>query len=81
ARPIALAALDAAARARETGESFSDSLEADIGALLDNTWGDTAKAIINNWLGLVYGVTNLDRKKQFMPEVDPDDPLRLKETK
>jgi hypothetical protein len=29
----------------------------------------------------VYGVTNLDRKKQFMPEVDPDDPLRLKETK
>ena len=41
--------------------------------------GDTAKAIINNWLGLVYGLTNLDRKQQFMPGVDPDDPLSLKE--
>jgi homoserine O-succinyltransferase len=43
----------------------------------DNTWGDTGKAIVNNWLGLVYQLTNLDRKKQFMPGVDPDDPLQL----
>jgi len=54
-------------------------LETDVRLLLDNTWGDTAKAIINNWLGLVYGVTNLDRKEQFMPGIDPDDPLSLKE--
>lgn len=81
AEPVALAALEAAAQARESGEAFSDTLEADIGDLLDNTWGDTAKAIINNWLGLVYGVTNLDRKQQFMPDVDPDDPLSLKEKK
>jgi homoserine O-succinyltransferase len=46
--------------------------------MLDNTWGDTAKAIINNWLGLVYQFTNLDRRKQFMPDVDPDDPLGLR---
>ena len=58
-----------------------DTLEADVDGLLDNTWGDTAKAIVNNWLGLVYGVTNLDRKQQFMPGVDPDDPLSLKERK
>jgi homoserine O-succinyltransferase len=77
----ALAALDAAARARETGADFDDTLEADVEGLLDNTWGDTAKAIINNWLGLVYGVTNLDRKQQFMPGVDPGDPLSLKEQK
>ena len=46
-------------------------------AQLDNTWGDTAKAIFNNWLGLVYQLTNMDRRQQFMPAVDPDDPLTL----
>jgi homoserine O-succinyltransferase len=45
--------------------------------LLDNTWGDTAKAVVNNWLGLVYQVTNLDRTKQFMQGIDPDDPLQM----
>ena len=79
AERIALEALEAAARAREAGRTYDDTLEADVEGLLDNTWGDTAKAIINNWLGLVYGLTNLDRKKQFMPGVDPDDPLSLKE--
>lgn len=44
----------------------------------DNTWGDTGKAIVNNWLGLVYQLTNLDRKQQFMPGVDPEDPLQLR---
>ena len=44
----------------------------------DNTWGDTGKAIVNNWLGLVYQLTNLDRKQQFMPGVDRDDPLQLR---
>ena len=79
AEKIALAAVDAAAQARESGLAYEDTLEASIGAMLDNTWGDTAKAIVNNWLGLVYGLTNLDRKQQFMPGVDPDDPLSLKE--
>ncbi len=45
---------------------------------LDNTWGDTAKAIIANWLGLVYQLTNLDRRKQYMDGVNPDNPLNLK---
>lgn len=81
AEQIALAALDAAGQARESDAAYDDTLEASVGALLDNTWGDTAKAIINNWLGLVYGLTNLDRKQQFMPGVDPDDPLSLKEKK
>lgn len=44
----------------------------------DNTWGDTGKAIVNNWLGLVYQLTNLDRQQQFMEGVDPDDPLQLR---
>jgi homoserine O-succinyltransferase len=79
AEHIALAARDAATDAREAGAAYDDTLEADVEGLLDNTWGDTAKAIINNWLGLVYGLTNLDRNQQFMPGVDPDDPLSLKE--
>jgi homoserine O-succinyltransferase len=77
----ALDALETAKRAREAGGAYEDTLEADVDGLLDNTWGDTAKAIVNNWLGLVYGVTNLDRKQQFMPGVDFDDPLSLKEKK
>jgi homoserine O-succinyltransferase len=50
-------------------------LEDELESMLDNTWGDTAKAVVNNWLGLVYKVTNLDRNKQFMEGIDPDDPL------
>ena len=46
----------------------------------DNTWGDTGKAIVNNWLGLVYQLTNLDRKKQYMEGVDPGDPLQLRDS-
>jgi len=64
-------------QARITGTSMRDDLEAEIAPELDNTWGDTAKAIINNWLGLVYQLTNLDRKLQFMSGVDPEDPLNL----
>ncbi|MEJ8568486.1 homoserine O-succinyltransferase MetA [Elongatibacter sediminis] len=49
-----------------------------IEPLIDNTWGDTAKAMFNNWLGLVYQVTDVDRRLQFMPGVDPSDPLGLR---
>ncbi len=45
--------------------------------LLENTWRDTAKAVFNNWLGLVYQVTGQDRRVPFMPGVDPDNPLNL----
>ena len=48
-----------------------------IEAMLDNTWGDTAKALVNNWLGLVYKVTNLDRSLLFMEDIDPEDPLGM----
>ena len=66
-----------ATRARDAGEPVPEMPEHDVTALLDNTWGDTAKAIVNNWLGLVYQFTNLDRKQQFMPGVDSDDPLGI----
>jgi homoserine O-succinyltransferase len=57
--------------------TLPDFLEAEIEPELDNTWGDTAKAIVNNWLGLVYQTTNLDRRKQYMDGVDPSDPLGI----
>lgn len=79
AERLALEALDRAAYARSAGASFDDTLEADLDGLLDNTWADTAKAIFNNWLGLVYSLTSLDRKQQFMPGVDPGNPLGLQE--
>jgi len=53
-------------------------MEEEIDAWLDNTWGDTAKALVNNWLGLVYQVTNLDRTQLFMADIDPNDPLGMK---
>jgi len=48
-----------------------------ITAHLDNTWHDTAEAILNNWIGQVYQVTNMDRKKPFQDDIDPKNPLNI----
>lgn len=44
---------------------------------LDNTWHDTAEAVVGNWIGCVYQVTHSERKRPFMDGVNPDDPLGL----
>ena len=44
---------------------------------LDNTWHDTAEAVIGNWVGAVYQVTHRERRLPFMPGVDPANPLGL----
>ena len=67
-----------AERALREDRDLPDFLEAETEPLLDNTWGDTAKAIVNNWLGLVYQTTNLDRRLQYMEGIDPANPLRLR---
>lgn len=69
--------IDRATRCLRRGETLPEFDERQFDEHLDNTWGDTAKAIVNNWLGLVYKTTNLDRRKQFMPGLDPQDPLRI----
>ena len=45
---------------------------------LDNTWHDSAEAVINNWLGTVYQLTHHDRRRPFKDGVNPDDPLNLR---
>ena len=52
--------------------------DAELEPRLDNTWTDTGKAMFNNWLGLVYQLTDADRRKPLMSNLDPDDPLGLK---
>lgn len=42
---------------------------------LDNTWRDTALSIFNNWLGVVYQLTNKNLKLPFMEGIDPSKPL------
>lgn len=45
--------------------------------LLDNTWRDSAATIIGNWIGQVYQLTNMDRRKAFMDGIDPKKPMNF----
>lgn len=69
---------DALEQARLIGQPVPDLPEAIILPNIDNTWHDTAEAVINNWVGKVYQTTNSDRRKPFMDDVDPSDPLGLR---
>ena len=51
--------------------------EEELAQWVDNTWSDTGKAIINNWLGMIYQVAHPKRGEVFMEGVNPDDPLGL----
>jgi homoserine O-succinyltransferase/O-acetyltransferase len=48
-----------------------------IEACLENTWADSARSSVAAWIGLVYQVTHLDRKKPFMDGIDPHDSLKI----
>lgn len=63
--------------AKHRGEAPPRFPEELIAPGLDNTWHDTAEAILNNWVGKVYQITNQDRAKPFMEGVNPEDPLAL----
>ena len=79
AADLAASHLRRAALAKAHGKPLPDFPEAAFEPHLDNTWGDTGKAIFNNWLGLVYRLTHPDRRLPFMPDVDPRDPLGLRD--
>jgi homoserine O-succinyltransferase len=64
-------------RAMVAGEKLPEFPEKMIAGNLDNTWHDTAEAVIANWIGLVYQVTHRERHLPFMEGIDPEDPLGL----
>jgi homoserine O-succinyltransferase len=64
----------AAVAARAPAPEFPEHL---IAPGLDNTWHDSAEAIINNWIGAVYQLTHLDRRIPFREGVEPANPLGL----
>lgn len=63
--------------ARKAGREAPAFPENYIVPTLDNTWHDSAEAVINNWIGKVYQVTHIDRRKPFREDINPDDPLGL----
>ncbi len=67
---------DKALKRRELSllDDFSEVL---VMQSIDNTWNDTGKIVINNWLGLVYQLTHPERNKPFMVGVDSNNPLGL----
>ncbi len=64
--------------AKRKGDPLPEFPEDLVLETLDNTWHDTAEAVIGNWIGLVYQVTHQERAKPFMDGIDPEDPLGLK---
>ncbi len=69
---------DRVVQAKRRGAPSPEFPEALVSARLDNTWHDSGQAIIGNWMGAIYQVTNPDRRRPFMDHVDPADPLGLR---
>ncbi|MGA8260078.1 MAG: homoserine O-succinyltransferase [Arenicellales bacterium] len=65
-------------RARGKGEELPELPEDLIVPSIHNTWHDTGEAVVGNWIGLVYQLTNTERARPFMSGVDPKDPLGWK---
>ncbi len=63
--------------AKKLGKDIPEFPESLVIDSLDNTWHDTAEAVIGNWIGLVYQVTHRLRNQPFMDGIDPDNPLGL----
>ncbi|MCU0970669.1 MAG: homoserine O-succinyltransferase [Gammaproteobacteria bacterium] len=64
--------------AKASGTQVPELPEHLIVPTLHNTWHDTAEAVIGNWIGKVYQLTNRDRKLPLMDGIDPEDPLGLR---
>lgn len=62
-------------RAKAIGAAPPVFPEAILLSSLHNTWHDSGEAVIGNWVGWVYQLTNSDRKLQFMDGIDSTNPL------
>ena len=74
---IAAGFMERCQAAMKNGEDTPEFPENEVQQYVHNTWTDTGKAMVNNWLGLVYRLTNRDRRLQFIDGVDPNDPLQI----
>ncbi len=57
------------------GAALPDFPEAHLVPRLRNTWLDSGKSLVGNWLGLVYQATHAERARPFMDGIDPEDPV------
>ncbi len=62
----------------EAGKDPGEFPEEEFAATLDNTWVDSARSMVGSWIGLIYQITNVDRRIPFMDGIDPENPLGLK---
>lgn len=62
-------------KAKLQGNSLPTFPEALILPRLRNTWHDSGEAVVGNWLGLMYQITNNNRQMPFMDGIDPNNPL------
>ncbi len=74
--PIAQEKLNQLKKQIVAGDDVSLS-EEEFLPLIENTWTDSARSLIATWIGHVYQTTNVDRQKQFMDGVNPDNPLNM----
>lgn len=63
--------------AMRDGRELPDFPDARLAEGLDNTWRDTAHAVVGNWVGQIYQLTHSDRRQPFMDGIDPLDPFGL----
>jgi homoserine O-succinyltransferase len=68
---------DRVVQARAEGAPAPAFPEHHLVTRLDNTWHDSAEAVINNWIGKVYQITDIDQRIPFRPGIDPANPLGL----
>lgn len=64
--------------AQQQGTELPEFPEANLLPLLPNTWRDTAKSMVSNWIGKVYQLTNKERQLPFMDGIDSNNPLGLR---
>jgi homoserine O-succinyltransferase len=64
-------------RAMSAGRQLPEFPEDIVSRQLNNSWCDTADAVVGNWLGLIYQLTHRDRKKPFMEGTNLNNPLGL----
>lgn len=63
--------------AQKAGRPLPDFPEKLLEERLFNNWQDSGKSFMSNWIGAIYRTTNFDRKKQYMEDVDPNNPLGI----